>query len=180
LKSDTVSGFGQQQQNKEGKIKMSTMSKCTMGGHDFYYERVPLLGDGKGVAVFAIKDTVDAKEFDLYWVVIPTKSEWDKVLESPKDGHVTCMCKEVIDAKMIASSINLAFTLHSKIDTIGDAIKDKFKVLEDMYDTDAMAKEIQRLKDEGKSDAEILEAMKSKRDSFRRKTPAKKNDGGEW
>jgi hypothetical protein len=90
------------------------------------------------------------------------------------------MCKEVIDAKMIASSINLAFTLHSKIDTIGDAIKDKFKVLDDMYDTDAMAKEIQRLKDEGKSDAEILEAMKSKRDSFRRKTPTKKNDGGEW
>jgi len=175
-----VSGFGQQKQNKEGKIKMSTMSKCTMGGHDFYYERVPLLGDGKGVAVFAIKDPADAKEFDLYWVVVPTKSDWDKVLESPKDGHVTCICKEVIDAKMIASSINLASTLHLKIDTIGDAIiKDKFKVLEDMYDTDAMAKEFRRLKDEGKSNTEILEAMKSKRDSFRRKKPAK-NDGGEW
>jgi hypothetical protein len=160
-----------------------------MGGHDFYYERVPLLDDGKGVAVFAIKDTVDAKEFDLYWVVVPVKSEWDKELESPKDGHVICMCKEVIDAKMIASSINLAFTLHSNIDIInidiiGDTIKDKFKekfkALEDMYDTDAMAKEIQRLKDEGKSDAEILEVMKSKRDSFLRKTPAKKSDGGEW
>lgn len=157
---------------------MSTMSKCTMGGHDFYYERVPLLGDGKGVAaVFAIKDKdmVDAKEPDLYWVVVSTKPEWDKVLESPKDGHVTCMCEEVIDARMIASSINLAFTLRSEIGTIGDAIKDKFKVLEDMYDTGAMAKEIRRLRDEGKSDTEILEAMKSKRDSFRRKTPAKNN-----
>lgn len=158
---------------------MSTMSKCTIGGHDFYCECVPIFEDSKGVAVFAVKDNADAKEFDLYWVVVPVKSELDKVLESPKDGHVTCMCKEVIDAKMIALSINLALALHSKIDTIGDAIKDKFKVLEDMYDTDAMAKEIRRLKDEGKSDAEILKAMKSKRDSFRRKTPAK-SDGGEW
>jgi hypothetical protein len=176
-----VSGFGQQQQNKEGKIKMS-MIKCNMGGHDFYCERVPLLNDddGKGVAVFAVKDDADAKEFDLYWVVIPAKSDWDKVMESPKDGHVTCMCREVFDAKMIASAIGLAFSLQSKIGDIGDAIKDKFKVIEDMYDTDAMEKEIRRLKDEGKSDAEILEAMKSKRDSFRRKTPAKKNDGGEW
>lgn len=151
-----------------------------MGGHDFYFERVPLLGDNKGVAVFAIKDEADAKEFDLYWVVVPTKSDWDKGLESPKDGHVTCMCKEEIDAKMIASAVNLAFSLHSKIGDITDVIKGKLKVVEEEYDADAMAKEIVRLKKEGKSDAEILEVMKGKRETFRRKKPEAKKDGGEW
>lgn len=159
---------------------MSKMSKCNMGGHDFYFERVPLLGDNKGVAVFAIKDDADAKEFDLYWVVVPTKSDWDKVLESPKDGHVTCMCKEVVDAKMIASAINLAFHLYYKMDDITDAIKGKFKVIEKEYDTDAIMKEIEHLKSEGKNDAEVMEILKSKRETFRRKKPEAKSDGGEW
>lgn len=172
-----MSDFGKQEQNKKGKNKMSTISKCNIGGHDFYYERVPLLSDKSGAAVFAIKENAEAKEFDLYWVVVPVKSDWDKGCESPKDGHVVCMCKCEIDAKMVASSINLAFAIHSNA---GD-IEDKFKTIESKYDTDAMSKEIKRLHDEGKSNDEIFEIMKSKRESFRRKNPTEiKQDGGEW
>jgi cytochrome c-type biogenesis protein CcmH/NrfF len=41
-----------------------------------------------------------------------------------------------------------------------------------------MASEVDRLHKEGKSDTEIIETMKSKRESFLRKKPAK--NGGEW
>lgn len=159
---------------------MSTISKCTIGGHDFYYERVPLRINN-GVAVFAVKDEADAKEFNLYWVVIPPKLDWDKILTSPKDGHVACMCKNSIDAEMIAFAIDFTFNLLKPNIGIDNAIKDALKDLNENYDTDAMEKEILRLNKEGKTDAEVIEIMKSKRETFLRKTPAPaKKDGGEW
>ena len=155
------------------------MNKCNIGGHDFYYEQIPY-GPTGGVGVFAIKDVVEAKEFDLYWVVIPVKQDWEKGVSNPKDGHVACMCKEEIDAKMIASAINIAHDLSMKIGGLDKFIKNKFKILEDKYDTEAMEKEIRRLHSEGKSDAEILDIMQSKRKSFLLKPTETKNDGGEW
>lgn len=157
---------------------MST--KFNMGGHDFYYDEVVLCGKG-GASVFAIKDVVDAKEYDLYWVVIPIKGDWEKGISNPKDGRVVCMCKELIDAKMIAASINISHSLSSGVMGLDEFIKGKFKSLESKYDTDAMSKEIHRLHKEGKSDDEILNIMQNKRETFLRKKPAEtKKDGGEW
>jgi hypothetical protein len=155
------------------------MIKCNMGGHDFYCERIPTYEDGdfKGASIFAVKDKVDA-EVDLYWVVIPLPSDWEKGCSSPDKGHVVCMCREAIDARMVAMSINLAFAINDKVGDIESLIKNKLKILEDTYDTDAMASEVDRLHKESKSDTEIIETMKSKRESFLRKKPAK--NGGEW
>ena len=162
---------------------MSTINKCNIGGHDFYYEEV-YFGPKGGASVFAIKDEADAKKFDLYWVVIPIKGDWEKGISNPKDGHVVCMCQNEIDAKMIAASINISHGLSIGLVKDGDLekfFKSKFKSLEDAYDIDAMSKEISRLRREGKSDAEILDIMKSKRESFRRKKPTEtEKDGGEW
>lgn len=155
------------------------MNKCNIGGHDFFYKKINY-GPIGGVCVFAIKDAVDAKEYDLYWVVIPVVKDWEKGCSSPKDGHVTCMCKEEIDAKMIAAAINIAHGLSSKVIGLDEFIKNKFKDIEDKYDTDAMAKEVSRLHREGKSDEEILKLMKDKRESFLRKPAEVKKDGGEW
>ena len=154
------------QKNKRGKNKMN---KCNMGGHDFYYEQI-CFGMKGGASVFAVKDVADAKEYDLYWVVLPVgKQDWEKGCSTPKDGRVVCMCKEEIDANMIAASINIARDLATKIEH------------SDTYDTDAMAKEIRRLHSEGKSDAEILNLMKDKRDTFLRKKPTEpKKNGSEW
>jgi hypothetical protein len=151
-----------------------------MGGHDFYYERITLSDKG-GAAVFAIKDVIDAKEFDLYWVVVPLKYyDWEKGCDSPDKGHVVCMCKDICDAKMVASAINIAHHISFKVDLDG-VIKSMLKPLGDTYDTDAMTKEIHSLRREGKSDDEIIEVMKNKRESFRRKNPTEtKKNGGEW
>lgn len=161
---------------------MSTISKCNIGGQDFYYEHIPLGDKVGGAKIFAIKDNADAKEFDLYWVVIPINhSEWDNGCPSPDKGHVLCMCNDIGNAKMIASSINIAHYISFKFKDLDKIIEREFKDFEDTYDTDAMSKEITRLQSEGKSNAEISKIMTSKHESFLRKKPTEnKKDGGEW
>ena len=154
------------------------MNKCNIGGHDFYYEQINF-GPAGGASVFAIKDVVEAKEFDMYWVVIPI-NDWDGGVANPKDGHVACMCKGKIEAKTIASAINIAQDLSSRV-TLENLIKTKLKSLEDKYDLNAITEEVVRLRNEGKSDDEILDLMKDKRETFLRKKSAETNkNGGEW
>lgn len=162
------------------------MSKCNIGGHDFFYERVPIvLGEGenkredkRGVAIFKIADE-DEGHVELYWCVIPTsRDKWDEGCESPSDGHVMCMCRNEMDAKMVASSVNISRDIVSTQGTIGEILRKKFAKLEDKYDTDAMSKEIDRLAKEGKSSEEVLEYMMSRREEFLRKKDIK--EGGEW
>lgn len=157
------------------------MNKCNINGHDFYYEQIPYGLTKGGVGVFVVKKVEEAKEFDLYWVIIPTKQNWEKGVSNLEDGHVVCMCKEEIDAKMIAAAINIVQDLSSSAMGLGEFIKTKFKDFDYKYDIDAITEEIRRLRKEGKNDAEILDLIRDKRETFLRKKPAEtKKDGGEW
>lgn len=156
---------------------MDTINKCDLG----YYKRIPLSPKGGGTSVFAIKEHPDDEGFNMYLVVVPDHSKWDEGCPAPSDGHVICVCNGVNDAKMIAAAVNIAHGLiASKADIINSLVEDKCKSLDNTYDTSAMSREIGRLREEGKSDEEICEIMRGKRESFLRKKPETKNDGGEW
>lgn len=117
---------------------------------------------------------------ECHFVVALKKKEeiGEKVLTQPSDGNVVAMCVSEVDAKLVASSINIA-RLVADANTAVREVSDR-KMRELGFDTEKMTAEIDRLRKEGKSNREIYDYMQSHKEDYLMAGKTLPKERGEW
>ena len=121
--------------------------KTTWCNEEYDCEVVALgMDNPKDEAATPLKLTKVNGECHFIVAIKEQKDIGKKVLTQPNDGHVVAMCVGEADAKLVASSINIArfvADMHTQAMKTSDE-----KMRELGFDTDKMGKEIIRLKKE--------------------------------
>ena len=161
------------------------METIEFAGRKFQYEKVMPEHFKKGVCAFKM---IDEDGDTQYLVFIPrtlTEQVEGKEIKTPNDGFLVAACPGERAALMVASSIGAAANVAHIFETAKDKIKrDTEELAKGLgFDLDAMKREVDKLKSEGKSAKEIQEILKPRMEEFMKKKGGSPDDakkGGEW
>lgn len=163
-------------------METEEMKTTTFAGRTYRYVKLESEKSRKGACAFKM---VGDDKFEQYMVFTPWPGDLMAEIETPNDGRLIAFCPDEPSALAVTSSIRIATAVSGIAHAEKSVDESELAAKVSGFDTDRIRAEVNRLRKEGRSYAEIREEMGRRVDEFKvakpsGDKPSAKQEGGEW